>query len=476
MPGRLGFPDPARALRLVAFATSVANAAVLVWFDSVHAHYFADDLYGLWQVRTQPFLRYLATPIDVHPVPLHRLLTAAMTCTSPLDFWPASLVLGIFFLLGVLFLYLGLEAIRSTPANAVFCAWYTAHVYQFTVFAWWTAALHRLPYLCLLSLSFYAYARFRRSRSKALALVVLLSAMATLGFFEKGVLVAPVLAGVEASAWASTPTERRRGNAMLIAAVAACAAAYLLAWPLLVGERWRSLYLNPRFFLDFSRISWAMLGRSAFGFTDDGEVATALFGFGLIALVVVKSRGSIRSLLPGFVVVTLSLGMTGLSRARSALLGLSLASHVHRYYPDAMFLLVLFIALAWSAPLESPRMLPAASHGRSVWLRVGLAAASLFAVTFTAQANATSLLAKSYGNVLLNRNYLGRLSEDVKRFRKEHRRLALVDGPVPQFVDPIGRMRLSLLLGAFGVSATYGPPGPGYYRVTGSGHIVPARR
>src|SRR5262249_32819793 len=148
-----------------------------------------DDIVGLFQARQLPFWKYLATPIDVHFVPLHRFATYLIGRFAPANFGLAVGVLLAFHLLAGFFLYRALELLHPPWLNAVFVSWYATHVYVGVLFTWWTSGLHRLPYILFLAIAVCAYVKYRWKARLSGFLAVVGAYAAAMGFFEKAALL-----------------------------------------------------------------------------------------------------------------------------------------------------------------------------------------------------------------------------------------------------------------------------------------------
>ena len=215
------------------------------------------------------------------------------------------------------------------------------------MFVWWTAGLHRLPYLCFLSLALYHYVRYRDQHRSRDALGVVVSLTLALGFFEKGLLIPLFLVGVEACHWRTTPPAARKKNALFLGGLILFVAVYFQIWRHAVGEQWSTVVTGPRFLFDYTKVSWTVLLRGTVGRVDDGTGIAIAVWVVILGAAVLRARTALAAVLVGFVSVSLSLVVTGLSSNRSAVFGLNLPVLNQRYYPDAMFVLALFAAIAW---------------------------------------------------------------------------------------------------------------------------------
>ncbi len=186
-----------RGVSACALALAVVHSCLVAVFAVRHSHFQGDDIVGLYQSHQLSFWKYLATPIDVHFVPLHRLATYVLGRMAPANFPIAVGVMLALHLAAIFFLYRVLQLLRPSWINAVFVSWYATHVYIGVLFTWWTSGLHRLPYVLLLVSSLYGYLKYRWRPRAAGFLAVIASYSAAMGFFEKALLFPIVIGGVE---------------------------------------------------------------------------------------------------------------------------------------------------------------------------------------------------------------------------------------------------------------------------------------
>src|SRR6185503_1022760 len=98
-----------RGVSACALSLAVVHSCFVAHFSARNSHFQGDDIVGLFFARQLPFWEYLATPMDVHVVPLHRLVTYAVGRLAPANFAVAVTFLLGCHLLAVFFLYRALE-------------------------------------------------------------------------------------------------------------------------------------------------------------------------------------------------------------------------------------------------------------------------------------------------------------------------------------------------------------------------------
>lgn len=444
-------------------------------FACRHSHFQGDDIVGLYQSHELPFWKYLATPIDVHFVPLHRLATYVLGRVAPASFGTAIAVLLGFHLLAIYFLHRTLEVVYPTWLNAVLAGWYGTHVYIGVLFTWWTSGLHRLPYVFLLALGLHSYVRYRwRPRVSGFFAVVACFVLA-LGFFEKALLIPVVLFGVEATLFRQASARTRRAVAALLVTLAVLAVAYWVFWRHAVGPEWSSIGGGASFLFTYLKLSWFMLIQSSVGRVYDGaQLGLVLLGC-LVVWTVARRRDSAIAWLFGFVVVSVSLELTGVSTPRARAWGFVLATFSYRYYPDAMFLLVLFVALACHRALaareggfRAPFVLP--RFRACAWPAVA-ALASVAVASFRASAEDLAFLHTNESRI---RDYMTNVTTGLEPLRRSRTLPPFMEGQVPRYVNPVGGWVSlhSVLVGAMGCKARFVRGTRAAYRILPTGEVV----
>lgn len=466
-----------RGVSACALSLAVVHSCFVAHFSARNSHFQGDDIVGLYFARQLPFRQYLATPIDVHFVPLHRLVTYAVGRLAPANFTVAVTFLLACHLLAVFFLYWALEHLRPSWVNAVFASWYATHVYIGVLFTWWTSGLHRLPYILGLSIALYGYAQYRwRPRARSFACVIG-GYVASLGFFEKGVLVPLVLAGVEVCLWQEASRRTRRALVPLYIVLGAITLFYLHLWRHAVRPEWTTIGGGPSFLLTYLKFSWQVLLQSVCGRVYDGAGWGLTVVALLVAATVLRNRGAASVWIAGAVVVSLSLVSTALSTPRARAWGIALSA-AHRYYPDVMILFVLFAALACQRAMVVRRA--RARVPRSIFDRplnrlcAWPAVAASAAVATLSLREVTGELASLYKNQSAVRAFMGNVVSGLEPLRKRRTPPQFIQGKVPGYVSPLGGWLAdhSLYVEALGVHARFVKKGRYAYRILPTGKIV----
>jgi uncharacterized membrane protein len=436
-----------------------------------------DDVTTSWQGRTLPLPELLLTPIDVHTVPLHRAVTFVLAQLSPLNDHVALGAMFAIHALSVWLLYRALESIRHSATNVFVVACYATFVHLGSLFSWWVAAVHRLPYLCCLGGALWAYSVFRRRLTLRLAVLIVATLVAGLGFFEKAVFIPLVLLCVEASLIVATPDERPRWRplAALHGVLLALTVTFLVVWSHTVNRRMMGSFVTDFAYLaEYLRLSWSTLIGAVAGQIDGGPWLGA---FALTAIVVVtctvRPGNAVVFVLAG-ALVSASLLVTALSSARMNLWGL-FWTRCWRYYPDVMYVLAIFTGIALSQAARAPVLVRlSASRYRMVPGLVAAAALILLARTSFVH-GARAVLGDS--NTTRSRVYLDNVRAGIQRLQDEHEPLVFVDGMVPNYLQYFqdGRARHRVLLRALGAEVQMTRPRHGAYRIDPDGNVVAIR-
>lgn len=472
----------ARMLHLSAIVVTVFYTIAVVRYVRRSADFFGDDLIAFWQARTLPMGKYLLTPIDVHVVPLHRLVNWGIGRLFPMQFVAAQVCLVLFQLLALYFFYRNLQLLRRTPANAFFVAAYATNVYIGSLLVWWTSGLHRLPCIWLTAVGVYGYLRYRDDRKRRWAAVVVLSVVVGLGFFEKAMLIPLVLAGIEACLWTRTDAAARRVNLLLIAAAIAAVALYSVAWKIIALQRSTAIHHDVFFAAKYLALSWKMLINSLIGRTYDSFLPAACLLTLLIVGTVFFTRASLVPWLVMALVASTSMLMPAISRERAEAFGYLPAVFGHRYYPEVTFLVALFVAIAWHRVEERFEALRLGTRAKNLCLYGAplLASAALALLATTAYQHYVAVSHDLYPDLAHHRRYIQNVRTGLNAIKKKGAPLVFVNGYMPDLpqLDGISRIPLSVLLTDFGLDVTYSNPVPGVYRIGREGKIsrIPLRK
>lgn len=184
-------------LKVFVWAGIFVFTLLIAAFVRQNSYFLADDYDHFIQASKLPLLELLATPIDVHYVPLHKLFSALILKLAPLNFDMALAVLLAFHGLSVYMLYRLLQELRATPLNLLIVFVYASNTFVLHPLLWWSAGIHRFPYILLSIVSLYAYVRYRRTRGLTDIVCCYVAFVLAFGFYSKAVLIPAYILGLE---------------------------------------------------------------------------------------------------------------------------------------------------------------------------------------------------------------------------------------------------------------------------------------
>jgi hypothetical protein len=470
-----------KAFDAFAFAAAAVFALAVVAVAGRNSHFFRDDFAGFFLARSEPLWRVLATPIDVHFVPLHRLVNQLVYSLAPLDFGVALAVLLFFHAAAVATLHATLRALKDSPSNRVLVFLYATNVYLGVLFLWWTSGLHRLPYVALALATLYQYLAYRRAGRSRSLVGAWICFVAALGFYTKAALIPAVMLGMEICLLRDTAPWQRLRNGSVIAGFVVTSALYVALTRSLVASQFSQLHLDPGFLLAFELRSFAVLAAGVFGDVSRAWLAPANFVFigawlGFAAYTIARAPWNAVVWGVGIALVALNFGFVAVSQ-RTASYGLSLAA-TPRYYFELMFLVVLFVGMALHNLPARPPLAAFEKHpGRKV-AATAVACGMLLATAAVSFARFEGLLdTRRYRRNRDAKVFIDNLRADLEALRsRPQREFAFVDGLVPGYLT--GKTahhvrRYSEFLETFDFEARFDPAAPTLYAITEEGHVRP---
>ncbi|HEY6557298.1 MAG TPA: hypothetical protein VI072_08490 [Polyangiaceae bacterium] len=382
-----------RALAAAAVVVALWYHAALLRHVRSNAHFSGDDIITFCSMRELRLSEFLLTPINEHFVPLHRLVAYLANTLAPTNFEIALFILTAFHGVGVVYLHGSLrllerlllhedeaKALESRALCVTQSSWlllglYASHVYLSPLYGWWTAGLHRLPFIAFALMSAFYYLRARdRGGWQGLALAAACM-LASLGFFVKGVLVPFYLAGLELCLWLATRTAPRRKNVLFLLGSAGMGACFLLLWRHFQPEKVVELNLDLKVQADFLAANALIVRDGAVGSVFTGDLfdlanqrpaerwlASALW-LGAILYTVAKRPSNALVWLVLCVLLLPNVLLVSLSKFRTGDFGVLAALVNQRYYFELYFPVVLCVAVA---TLRLPRSRTSTSARNSI--------------------------------------------------------------------------------------------------------------
>jgi hypothetical protein len=307
--------------------------------------YFVNDDYDHFQLaESLPLGKFLALPIDVHIAPGHRLFSLFIERIAPLNFDLAVLVLVGLHLLSLFVLWRLLQSLRDGPWNLVILLVCACSGLLLPMLVWWSAGIHRLPYVLMSLCSLYAYLSYRQSRRLRELFFCILTYAIALCFYSKAVLLPACIVVLEVClSWRQGVGEWRRysvGLAMCLMSLV------YVAWyerfapvlrndrPLDIGLVWQAVLMSYQVLareLLLARADWA------------GVSWVWTFWVGGVLVTAIRRPTKLVYWLGLLLVLGLNALLLGVSN-RVQLFGLA-AIEEARYYYELLFLVAIFAAL-----------------------------------------------------------------------------------------------------------------------------------
>jgi len=177
--------------RLTAVAiTAIALQCLIIFFASTRFSFFiGDDLGAAALMHHVDFWSFIAAPVDIHRVPLHRLVNYLLQTLFPMNFAAATAFMLACHAASLFVLYRLLQRINPSQLNLCLILAYALSGYVYIAMHWWSAALHRLPYILGAVISCYGFWRFHQQRRMAFAALTIGGQVIAAGFFVKAVLI-----------------------------------------------------------------------------------------------------------------------------------------------------------------------------------------------------------------------------------------------------------------------------------------------
>jgi hypothetical protein len=467
-------------LVFVAAAIFATGAAILAW---AHSHFLRDDFAGFFIALHEPIRVAMMTPIDVHFVPLHRLVNHVVYRAAPMNFGFAVALLLAVHAVTLVLLYALLQRLKDTPANAMLLFFYATNVHLGVLFVWWTSGLHRLPYIALAVATLYHFVVWRSERRGFSLAWAGLCFSAALGFYSKAALIPLTLLGLEIALLRDTKRADILWNLRVIAVFCFVAAIQVVLARSLVDSRFSALHFDPGFLLAFEARSFATLSEAIFGF---GYLPIAVplnalfFGFWIVFIGYTSAMRRWNAVVwsVGLGLVALQFAAIGVSH-RTAAYGLAMAG-TDRYYFELMYIVVLFVALALQGlPPRAPRVARGDGSGWRPGFVVGCAALILMAA-FSFVRFSWLVESPRYQRHREARVFNLNLLRGLSRLRESSDGdVALVDGLAP--VRLTGKTaahirRHSDFVPIFDPGVRFDPEATRLYRVTDTGRLERVRR
>lgn len=309
--------------------------------------YFIGDDYDHFQlIGSMSFLQYLFTPIDVHFVPLHRLFSWLLLKLAPLNFDLAVAILMAFQLASTAMLALLLKRLRPGPWNAPLLVLFACNSLLLPLLVWWSAGIHRFPYVLLSITCLYFYLGYREHKRWRDLLAAWACLVLAFGFYSKAVLIPVYVLALEfCLSWRLGFAALRRyaAGAWMLLAVVGYVIWYAFYAPVTRPAGTASIIVAVEITLAFLRtLADLLLLRQPGPWSLVGGGVLAVWGLAMLATCL-KRRENLIYWMALLGLVALNFLVIGGS-SRGQMFGAYLAG-ISRYYFEVLFLLAIFFSL-----------------------------------------------------------------------------------------------------------------------------------
>ena len=177
---------------------SAATVLILASYAYRHSWFQVEDILHFNDWRQLGPWAALQVPIDAYRLPLHQLCSGLFYQVFGLHFGSAELLLTA--LLGVDIWAMN-RVLKKLGVARLWRAWailfLSTNVYYLDLLTWWSAALHRLPFIGLSLWACSTWLDFRGGRRPAYLGLSLLAFFLALGFYAKAILIPGLLVLLE---------------------------------------------------------------------------------------------------------------------------------------------------------------------------------------------------------------------------------------------------------------------------------------
>jgi hypothetical protein len=416
------------AYTVLLIAAVISQLALTYFFNTDISYYVADDLCAVELAHHVSFWNYVQTPVDVHWVPLHRATNYLIHHLLPMNFAAATLFMLLCHALTLLFLYRLLQQLHAQPLNRWLVAAYALNAFVPIPLHWWSAGLHRFPYVLASVVSCYGFVRFVQDGRFRFAVLALFAGLIATGFYIKGILIplywlAILFCVMDFRDW------RKNLRPLAAVAIGGLLSLAYVGWYLLS---------NTHTLIELGDASTTVTVGTLMGISITAQMLLQMvfrleYGFWInLAWTAVKVSGAWRAIFAGLVLVMLNILMISAS-VRSSSIG-PLIMLAPRYYYDVLFLIVIFASLIcrnlraipaiqeWSA-----RQKNAAWRSQAKWL-LAVAVIAIYAATGWR----TTLFYTNPG-AYENHWLAARYERNLMATIADAKDINLVDAPLPDF-------------------------------------------
>lgn len=317
-------------------------------FVRKNTHFIADDFLHFIDSRTKTMWGMLIAPIDVHFVPLHQLASWFIFRFFDLNFDAALTIIALCWGAIVLFSYRLICNLSSRTLGTVVAFLVAVSPLWIHTVIWWSASVHRLPYLLFQIAALFSYLRYREVKGARYAVYCIVAQIFALGFFIKAILLPVLLFAIELCLSVREGRFSRKG--LELCGLAAALSALYMAWYFFlapVNPPDVSVGLFNTFF--FAGVYLQRLGSLLLFFPLDQSWSGWLSGFFWLALgawCVYSRPASIVPILSLLILLFINFVVSLWGRGWLAIFPFGSL----RYYVDVVVVIAIFVPLIWTSP------------------------------------------------------------------------------------------------------------------------------
>lgn len=175
--------------RRIVIVTMAVLVAYTAWYLLRYSDFSNDDLDFLVIMKHSTFWHFVLTPIDVHVVPLHQLLSWLVYHISPMNFAVAVATLMVFHVGTLVYLGRSLQLLGAGQAGGlILCAYAACSLIIFGM-VWWAHAEHRVPYVFCDVCVVYHFLAWLKDGRRFHLWIAAVAFVTAFGFYEKAVFI-----------------------------------------------------------------------------------------------------------------------------------------------------------------------------------------------------------------------------------------------------------------------------------------------
>jgi len=159
------------------------------YYVVTNSYFIDNDIEHFSRANHSTFIDFILSPIDIHFVPLHRLFNYFIHRYFPMNFQVAVAILISCHVISLFYLYKLMRLLSAGPHNILLLFLYAGNAYLIVPLMWWSAGIHRFPYIMLSIMSIYYFVLFTNTNKIKNLIFSTSFYVIALGFYSKAVLI-----------------------------------------------------------------------------------------------------------------------------------------------------------------------------------------------------------------------------------------------------------------------------------------------